>query len=545
MDGRVYKICRLTHAMAKAGVHGFLLLVLSGSALGLLAPAMRFSGLNRDDAHIACAALQMTRGDAACQTNSSSLSIARRRLPLITSFYRGPWEIYALAPFLGAIDDPKTALQAFTLFWAVLCVLSTYGLAYALSGDLLLSLLCGLSLAASRALMEGVTAGFVMSGIVDASACSAALMCLVAAARNRSSLLWRLSCLLTGLGAALAQQAFAFLAAWTLCVLGMRSELRRRIPFLHDRRQLLYSALLVVVWWSPMLLANCLYDGFTLRLIARNLASTSAGIHNASYLENMSVRVAQARDILNIGTLPPPFWAAFFGLCHALTLLGYMWGKRRGRAPERARVLPAVFTAVIFLLSGFTLYHLGAYHLFILLPLGLAAAAATPASFPSPFARRALRGLVAACLLWGIWGVGERLPRVWALTARRQYGADRAWAVYPLSEWLKRAPVSRIILLDPHLPGPSFSYLSGRALDIKTMPWDSTLADHEPWLDEVVRSGTDGYFIDLAASRLGTSALLSRIASKHRKKLRELAVFRGADGGAGLSVYALEPERAK
>jgi hypothetical protein len=533
-------------------IHGLILSLLAVSTFCSLNKGIELAGLNNDDASAGNSAVNIIHEHRHLPANTHSISFWGRDIALITSFYRGPGEIYAAVPFIWAIRDRSNAMKFYTLFWAMLCIASIYALIQVLCDDLVLAALCALSVTTSPYLTSTIPEGFTFSGVIDVSVCCLALLCLVAAYRYRSIAAWYFSCALTGLSVGFAPQAAAFFIAWTLIVIWMRHELWMRIWSSEGRSALYRSIPLPGLGIAPMLLANLLNGWFSVKLIAANLGTTANGICNVHYLQNMHIRLHQLFELLdgdgNPSALGSIFWRVFLGTCIGLVFVRFAWARLENKPVEKTDMIPLAFLAVIFMLSPFTLFHLGVCHLFILMPLGLSAAAMLPRMSGDQVSRR-LKQIVIVCLLLGICVNVGQIRRFWrTLDERGDYYRDTN-AVYPLAGWLAEVSAKRVFLMkaDPHIPSQYFSlyYLTDGSVELKDFSEASCLEGSTAgrYSSAEARSDRDSYFI-LDRSRgpepePKSFSLLKRLCSERGRRLEMVKIIKRRHGETAFEIYAI------
>ncbi len=215
-----------------------------------------------------------------------------RPVPLAWTFYKGPWIFYTAVPFVWAFPSPLDAMKFHSYFWVIMSVLSTFWLAYAMCGKLLIALLCALGLATTHQfIITAMSSGTVIGGLPSVLLSTLALACLSRAVQG-SRLFWFLSCLLAGLSVGFDPQGLAVLVGWLFSVLWLRQEL----SYLKERWTWVFSALLLCIGSAPLFAAYCMFGGFIGEFYSALISKN--GIHNLDYVGNLGIRWEQLSDLL-------------------------------------------------------------------------------------------------------------------------------------------------------------------------------------------------------------------------------------------------------
>jgi hypothetical protein len=511
-------------------------IIFSLIAVSVLVPGwkMGLAGLDRDDAAMGYCALEIIRGG---ETPLPHVSLGRK-IPLAYLPYHGPWDIYAILPFVATIPDRMLAMRSYILAWTLATTASVYILVFVLTEDALFAALCGFAMATGP-LVSFVKKGFIYSGITTAALCCACLSLLIVALKRRSAAAWYLSCAAAGLGVGFAPQGLAVLAGWSFSVAWVRRDLSELLG--RHRRALPFSAACLIFGSIPLLLANILSPSYSLDFIVSHLKTGDGGLDNAAYFHNLSERWRQFKVLYDFST----YWMTLLASCLVLQTFMFFRAKSSATMEGKLSYLPGVFFLSIMALSPFTLGSLGLRHIMMLLPLGIAAIAATSGLFLSDIPRQVLRiGLVG--------GLAVNMVHLRSYWTRLE--ADGMIEGNPRVEqaarWLEREQVKEIWLMSPWLNTFPFLYLAEKRMNYRQFRRyydtpETMFPDTIKNLEWTVRSEGDGVFLfEISPGmREASMAVLSLLSRREGKSVRIEKEFFDPGRRSGVAIYRLASSR--
>jgi len=357
-------------------------------------------GLYYDEAADAVPAVQLIRGQEVELFKEAGISLGNRDFPITTMDYVGVVNTYALLPFFGLLGINVFSLRLMTVLAGGLTLVLGYLLGRALFGRGV-AVPTVLLLAVHPSFIFWTRQGIYVTSVMGVMAMGSLLSLLWWKRSGQSRYLY-LGAFLLGLGL-----SAKFLFLWQVLALAViyaalswgprllrrsagvalvapqaRSYQRqgaanvgRPGPFPPPWRQREMAAALPFLLGAGTLILYNVQTRGTLDTLAKNLVTTSNGVNNLAFFQNVVTELDAFRVLLNGGSFwflgglfTNQFYPAVFAI--SLAALGVVLLARREARIYGGRVLfLAGFIALMVVQSSFTVSRLDPAHLYILMPL--------------------------------------------------------------------------------------------------------------------------------------------------------------------------------
>jgi 4-amino-4-deoxy-L-arabinose transferase-like glycosyltransferase len=436
----------------------------------LASVALDMPGLHYDEAlEGGLPAVQLLNGLPVTTPPAGALHLWGRTVPLMVQSHIGAAQVYAALPFVFLGGPRVSSLRAMTVAAAALTLVAVY---------LFVAQLYGRLAALYSSLWLATCASFVFwsrQGVFVTSLAPCFAMCALAwgAYWWRAQRWWALA--LAGLCAGLAIYSKVS-ALWLLNGLIVWGALAggRRLPRLLRtwwvrRRALAAGAAGFALGVWPFVLYNLISGGATLQLVRANATQTFLGAHNADVFGNLTVRLAQAADVVRSGDHLWYLGGSFpdeIALASVVAGLLVLIASSLREREQRAQLLLAPCLALLVIVqSCYTVSALWPTHFAIAAPLpamifGVAASRSRGwLKRSEAWAGRLARGLI--ILLIAAVLIAQTITSLRYLNSTITTGglSFHSTAIYELSRFLENRP-EHIVALDWGIAA-QVEYLSG------------------------------------------------------------------------------------
>jgi hypothetical protein len=337
--------------------------------LGLSLYQIDLPGLYYDEALDTVPAMQLLMGQSIDTepARGASLVVGDLVLPLMVMDYVGPVNTYLTVPFFALFGVNFFAIRLMVIMGGAITLVLTYVFARE-HFNRWVGGVAVLLLAVHPSFIFFTRQGIHVTSILSVIAMGA-LLCLSRWLKLGERRWLYAGLFLLGLGL-----TAKFLFLWMVVALGIAYFIFRNwVPKL-DLAGIAIGFSFFALGAAPLIVYNAITQG-TISVLTQNLSISQEGVNNADVFSNLLTRLDSLRVLLDGsffwflgGVFSNPLYSVFFGLA-VLIILAVGLASSNEILSRSSALFLLVITAIIIVVSSFTVSGLWATHLYFLLPL--------------------------------------------------------------------------------------------------------------------------------------------------------------------------------